>query len=76
MKSKQLKRKREKKQEVENELMECCSENIDINRLYMMVETGEKLTPNRVYPVNDVKRMREAQEKNILSEIRANNLEK
>ena len=52
------KKKSEKKQMMTAELNQCYTENMDINRLYKMVETNKKLAPSQMYAVNDVKKMR------------------
>ena len=37
------------------------SENIDVNQLYNIIQPNKKLSTNEIFPVNDVKKMREAQ---------------
>ena len=37
------------------------SENVDINQLYQIIEPAKKLQLHHMCPVNDAKKMREAQ---------------
>ena len=59
-----------------NSIAQQYSENIDVNQLYKIIEPAKKLQLHHMCPVNDAKKMREAQEKNILGDVKEDNLEK
>lgn len=50
-----------KNSKINYELIENYSENIDVNQLYRIIEPSKKLPANEIFPVNDAKKMREAQ---------------